>query len=172
MQEEDYVLGCGFTGDIFGVSVRGETSYFRNIEAFADTSGKILASLGIDYSFANELFLQGEVLYCNNPLEVENGFNSIYTGSMDARNMAWSEWSFFTGLSYPITPIISSTLAVMYYPGLKAWFVGPTVEISVVENLDCSLIYQYFKSNDMPMGVGMSQDFQMNFAFLRLKYSF
>lgn len=172
MQEEDYVLGCGFTGDISGVSVCGETSYFRNIDAFSDTSGKILASLGIDYSFTNELFLQGEVLYCNKPLKVDNGFNSIYTGSVDARNMAWSQWSFFTGLSYPVTPILKATLAAMFYPDLNAWFVGPTVDISVVENLDCSIIYQAFKSNDMPMGVGMSQDFQMNIVFLRLKYNF
>ena len=57
------VLGTGWSGNILNTSFRGELSYFRDLDSFADTSGNIMLSFGSDYTFESSLWIQGEVLY-------------------------------------------------------------------------------------------------------------
>ena len=63
LSEEDLVLGTGWSGNIINTSFRGELSYFKDLETFADTTGNIMLSVGSDYTFASSLWIQGEVLY-------------------------------------------------------------------------------------------------------------
>ncbi len=172
LKGEDYVLGAGWVTDIAGLSFRGEGSWFHPMENFNDTSAKVILSAGLDYTFSNSVMLQTEWLYCNNPMDISNGFYSLYEGMMDVRALAWSEWSGFAAISYPFNPIINGSLAGMWYPDLKGWFMGPSVELSVADNFNFSLIWQYFNTNAMPTGAGMAQDFRLNMLFLRMKYNF
>jgi hypothetical protein len=50
LNEQDYVIGTGWSGNIKGASFRGEISYFQPKHNFADTTGILVVSLGTDYT--------------------------------------------------------------------------------------------------------------------------
>jgi len=172
IKEEDYVLGMGWVTDIRGISFRGEGSWFYPMERNVDTSGKILVSAGLDYTFSNSVMLQTEWMFCNKPIEIENGITSAFNGAMDVRALAWSKYSGFAAVSYPFNPIINGTIAGIWFPDLKGFFVGPSLEFNVAENFNFSIIHQYFKSNAMLAGTSMAKGYQLNMFYLRMKYHF
>ena len=50
-QEEDLVLGTGWSGNLGPAAFRGELSFFRDLENFSDTTAYLMASAAIDYTF-------------------------------------------------------------------------------------------------------------------------
>jgi hypothetical protein len=54
----------------------------------------------------------------------------------------------------------------MWFPDLKGYFAGPSLDCSLAENIDFSLFWQHFDSR---MGVNRTR---INMGFLRVKYSF
>jgi hypothetical protein len=109
--------------------------------------------------------LQFQVMYCNNPLRLKD-FNSFYSGNLSARDLAFSEFSAFGSFTWAATPLVNLTASAMWFPDLKGYFAGPSVEYSLAENVDCSLIWQHFNSR-----IGETRT-RINLAFLRIKYSF
>ena len=65
LSEEDLVAGLGWSGNLWNAGFRGELSYFHDIDNFKDTSGVVITSAGLDYTFTNSLLLQFEFLYSN-----------------------------------------------------------------------------------------------------------
>jgi len=171
-QSEDLVLGTGWCGNIGPVSFRGEMSYFRDLDQFRDTTGYLMASAGFDYTFSNSLMIQIEGLYSGFAKEMDPGsFLQLYSGNLDVKNLAFTEWSLFANISYPITPIFTGSFATIWYPELKGAYLGPSFDLSIKDNLVLSLILQYFTAEfDKPSGV-ISRESNM-FAFLRLKLNF
>ena len=66
MNDQDFVVGTGWSGNIKGASFTGEISYFYPKQNFADSSGLLVVSLGTEYTFKNSFTLQFEVLYDKN----------------------------------------------------------------------------------------------------------
>jgi hypothetical protein len=172
LKEEDYVLGMGWVTDIRGLSFRGEGSWFYPLDNNIDTSAKILVSAGLDYTFSNSVMLQTEWMYCNNPYQIKDGITTAFNGAMDVRDLAWSKYSGFAAVSYPFNPIINATIAGIWFPDLKGFFAGPSLEFSVAENFNFSIIHQYFKTNAMLAGTSMAKGYQLNMFYLRMKYHF
>ena len=171
-QQEDLVLGTGWSGNLGQSSFRGEFSYFRDLEHFADTTGYLLASTGFDYIFSNSLSIQLEALYSAFAKEMDpNSFLQIYSGNMDVKNLAFTEWSFFANISYPFTPLFTGSFATIWYPELKGAYLGPSFEVSIKDNLALSLILQYFTA-EYEMSNGSTSRQNNTFAFLRLKWNF
>ena len=171
-QQEDLVLGTGWSGNMGPVSFRSEWSYFRDLDLFADTTGYLMASAGFDYTFSSSLTIQLEGLYSGFAKEMDPGrFLQLYSGSLDVKNLAFTEWSFFANISYPITPLFTGSFACIWYPELKGAYLGPSFELSLMDNLALSLILQYFTAEyDMPSGTTSRED--NTFAFIRLKWNF
>ncbi len=171
-QGEDLVLGTGWSGNIGPVSFRGEMSYFRDLDQFVDTTGYLMASAGFDYTFSNSLMIQLEGLYSGFAKEMDPGsFLQLYSGNLDVKNLAFTEWSLFANISYPITPLFTGSFATIWYPEVKGAYLGPSFDLSIKDNLALSLILQYFTAEfDKPSGV-ISRESNM-FAFLRLKLNF
>ena len=69
--ESDYVAGAGWSGSVKGAGFRGETSYFRPVKNFADTSGIFYLDLSGDYTFRNSLYIQVEGLYAALPVHFD-----------------------------------------------------------------------------------------------------
>ena len=133
----DIFAGFGWAGDIEGAGFRGEVSYFQPKENFRDTSGLLISSVSLDYTFSNSLYLQFEGLY--NEMPVEGGINNFYEyyqGSLNVKNMSFSEWNFFAQASYPFTPLINGSISLMYFPDLEAVYSGPTINYSLTNNSD------------------------------------
>lgn len=145
LSEEDLVLGTGWSGNIANISFRGEASYFHDLDNFKDTTGALIASMGLDYTFGNSLFIQGEVLYSGfaKNLNISN-MMQVFGADMNVKSIGFTEWSLFGSISFPITPLLNVSLASMYYPDWKGFFMGPSFEFSVKDNLSASLIFQGF----------------------------
>jgi len=165
VDSEDIVFGAGWSGAIGSTSFRGEFSWFQPQDNFSDTTGTGLLTIGLDYGFSGAGMLQLQALYCNNPLTFDN-FDAFYSENLSAKDLAFSEFTLFGSVTYPVTPLFNISLAAMWYPGLDGFFTGPSAEISMAENIDFSFIWQYFNAelND--------ERTRMNLGFIRMKYSF
>jgi hypothetical protein len=165
VNNEDLMAGAGWSGSIGSVSFRGEASWFQPAEKFSDTTGTGLFTIGFDKVFKNNSMAQMQVMYCNKPLKMSN-FNELYSGNMSTKDLAFSRFSAFGQFSYPVTPLLNLSVSAMWFPDLKGYFAGPSLDYSVAENVDFSLFWQHFDSR-------MSNNrIRINMGFLRAKYSF
>ena len=171
-QEEDLVLGTGWSGNLGPTAFRGELGYFRDLDSFRDTTGYLMVSTGFDYTFGNSLWIQVEGLYSAFARDLDiYSFLQFYSGTLDVKNLGFTEWSFFASLSYPFTPLISGGLAGIYYPDWKGVYVGPSLELSMNDNLALSLIVQHFSAEfDNPFGDPNREN--NTFGFLKFKWNF
>ena len=161
----DWMLGTGWSGAFGNISFRGEISWFQPNENFADTSGTGLFTIGFDRSFSNNANIQFQLMYSNSALDLTD-FESFYSGTLSAKDLAFSEFSLFASAQYPLTPLFNVGISYILYPGIDGFFVGPSIDASLSENIDFSFFWQYFRA-DMA-----GDEVEMNLVFLRLKYSF
>ncbi len=162
---EDIVIGTGWSGAIGSVSFRGEASWFDHYEDFPGDESTFLITTGFDKIFKNNSMAQVQVMYCNNPLELNN-FNSFYSGNLSAKDLAFSRFSAFGSFTWAASPLLNLTFSAMWLPDLDGYFAGPSLDYSLAENLDFSLIWQHFNA------VMNGEKSRINLGFLRLKYSF
>lgn len=165
LNDEDWVIGGGWSGSFFKGGLRGEFSYFHPKDGFKDSSGVFVAAIGYDYTFPNALMIQGEALYKSDGLTGGN-FNvqDFYFMDLSAKNLSISQWTFVLSGNYPISPLLSASLSAMYAPSPEFFFVGPTLSYSLNDNLDFSFTGQsFFSGSDSGKGT---------YIFLRLKQSF
>ncbi len=165
VNSEDVVIGAGWTGSIGKMSFRGEGSWFDQYEDFPGNKSTILITTGLDRVFKDNSIAEVQVMYCNNPIELGD-FNSFYSGSLSAKNLAFSRFSAFGEFTWAVTPLLNLTISSMWFPDLKGYFAGPSLDYSLAESLDFSLVWQHFDAI-------MSGDrTKINLGFIRLKYSF
>jgi hypothetical protein len=171
-QEQDLILGTGWSGNLGPAAFRGELSYFRDLDHFRDTTGYLMTSLGVDYTFSNSLMIQAEALYSGFAREMDiNSFLQFYSSDLDVKNLGFTPWSFFANISYPITPLLTGSLAAIWYPEWKGAYLGPTLDLSLKNNFDLSLILQYFTA-EFPDPLGVKNRENNIFGFFRFKWSF
>jgi len=165
VDSRDIVFGAGWSGAIGSTSFRGEISWFQPEDNFSDTTGTGLFTIGFDRGFSGSGMLQFQAMYCNNPLEF-SAFNEFYSENLSAKDLAFSEFSLFGSVTYPVTPLFKLGLSSIWYPDLKGFYAGPNADISFSENLDFSFIWQYFNAelNEVRTKVSL--------LFIRFKYSF
>jgi hypothetical protein len=161
----DIVAGAGWSGAIGSISFRGEGTWFHPLEAFKDTAGTTIITAGIDKVFTDNSIVQVQMMYCNNPLSLNN-FSNFYFGNLSAKDLAFSKFSAFGQFTWAATPLLNLGISSMWFPDLKGYFAGPSVDYSLAENVDFSFIWQHFNSI---MG---GERTRINLAFLRIKYSF
>jgi hypothetical protein len=159
------MIGAGWSGAIGYMSFRGEASWFQPSENFSDTTGTGLFTVGLEKSFKDNSMVQVQVMYCNNPAKMDD-FTSMYTGNMTTKDLAFSEFSAFAQYTYPLTPLLNTSISGMWFPDLNGYFAGPSLDYSLADNIGFSLFWQHFSSkiND--------ERTRINLMFLRLKYSF
>ncbi|MCL2290282.1 MAG: hypothetical protein FWC34_06200 [Bacteroidetes bacterium] len=167
--ESDLVIGGAITSDIKGLNLRGEMSYFHPFKSFVDTSGIVALSIGTDYVFSNSLMLQAEFLYNNvNKTFSEGGLIGLYSAPLSAKYLSICNWNLFAQVSYPFTPLFKGSLSSMYFIDIQSFYVGMSLDYSIIENLDLSFITQYFASfsNSNPGNM------HALLGFVRIKYAF
>jgi hypothetical protein len=166
--QSDLVLGWGWAGQIGGGGFKGEMSWFQPLKHFGDTTGVFLSSVEYDYTFRNSIFIQFEGFYNSNSANSLNILaNQFNPGLLNAKNPFLNSFSIFGNISYPVTPLINLSLAGIYNPSNHIYFIIPTFTISLMNNLDLSVIAQSSQSYD-PVLYGSLQ----TSIFVRLKGSF
>lgn len=160
----DLALGGGWAGNIKNASFKGEFTYFLPLEeegqeAFAMT-------LGYDYSFSNSLYLSTGYLY--NSLGTTTGsISNLFSFQLSAKNLYPYKHATFLQLGYPISPLLSSGVAIIYSPvEAHALFFNPTLTYSITQNWDMDFVGQLVFNDDG----GYTSPIQA--LFFRLKYSY
>lgn len=171
LDQTDYVIGAGWSGAIKRLAVRGEMSYFKPIENFKDTTGFLLASFAMDYSFGNSLSVMAEFLYDGAPTPEMNDFLSYYSAPMTVKNLSFVKYNLLLQATYPITPLFTGTLAGMYFPPIKGYYLGPALNYSASDNIEVSTYLQSF-GGKITSESGELQKLRFNMLFLRFKVSF
>jgi hypothetical protein len=162
---EDIVIGTGWSGAIGSISFRGEASWFDHYEDFPGDENTILITTGFDKIFSDNSIAQIQFMYCNNPLLLTD-FNSFYSGNLSSKDLAFSRFSAFGQYTWAATPLLYTGISAMWFPDLKGYFAGPSVDYSLAQNLDFSLIWQHFNC------IMAGSRTNINMGFLRLKVSF
>jgi len=168
IDSSDFVAGTGWSGNLKNVGFNGEFSYFHPQSNFSDTTGVALVSAGLNYMFSNSLYLSFEGIYNGyfNKISM-NSFTDLYFIPQTTKTISFSKFSWFGQISYPITPLLNSSLSLMYFPSLgNGYFVMPSLAYSASNNMEISLLGQRFS------GKFNSVEENLNMFFLRFRYSF
>ena len=163
--QELFTAGLGWSGAAGSFSIRGEATLFTPFGDSSEDKSTVIATAGIDRAFSDKFTALAQVMYSNNPLNL-NSFTELYEGGLTARQLAFSEFSAVGQISYSPVPLLNISLAAIWYPDLEGYFAGPTIDFSLAENVDFTFLWQYFDS----MIAG--EDVIINLGYIRIKYSF
>ena len=171
-QAKDIVVGAGWSGDFFGLSFRGEMSYFQAISNSADSLSKFVGSWALDHTFSSESYVSFEFLYNDVQRFQLTDLQNFYGGVGSAKNLSFTKYNFLGQVSHPISPILNVSFAAMYFfqSSFDGFYAGPIVNYSLSENVQLSGIYQFFGYKETQL----TQNKWLNtkFAYARLKWNF
>lgn len=180
LSSEEVAVGAGWTASIKSLSFYGEGSYFRPLKNFAHAGGMLMLDIGCSKIFGNNLSIQLEGLYVSKKPDI-NSLMSLFQSTLDVRRIAFAQVNLFGSVSYPITPLINGSMALMWFPGtggISGIYTGPSLDISIGNNLSLSVIAQYFKG-DFSGAVQLQDPLQdllekqtLMLSFVRLKWNF
>lgn len=163
--QKDIVLGGGWAGSIKNWGFKGEFSWFNSTTEVIENN--LAATLSIDYAFENSLFISGGGLY-NQLGTTNNNAGNIFNFELSARNLYPYRWSIFTSVGYPITPLFSTNISLIYSPiNGHPLFLSPTFTYSLGQNLDVDFVSQIVLQDTAER---YGSDIQA--YFLRVKWSY
>ncbi|MCW3786730.1 hypothetical protein [Plebeiibacterium sediminum] len=163
LEQEDWVIGGGYSGSLFNAGFYGEVSYLMNMDNSDDDV--LLFSIGGNYMFKNTLMLTTEYLYSGNQGDYDLEYRSLFYAQSSVKNLSIDKNSYVLSLTWPVNPLLNVSMAYMGFgfPVFKNYYVGPTVEYSISDNLNFSLVSQYFS---------FANDNKSVATYLRLKWNF
>ncbi|HOS71536.1 MAG TPA: hypothetical protein PLZ75_03700 [Bacteroidales bacterium] len=161
----DIVAGAGWSGPAGSFSFRGETTWFRPAESFLNSRGTILVTAGVDRIFSDNSVVQLQMMYCNDP-QGPGTLTKLLASGLSARNLAFSKFTLFGQCVLAATPLLNTGLSSMWFPDLKGFFAGPSLEWSMAQNVDFSFIWQHFNGKTDELRS------RINLMFLKFRYSF
>lgn len=140
-------VGGGWAGSIGAAGFKGELSWFYDLEKTPGLErGNVVVALSADYRFGNGLFWINEVVY--NQQRGGGAAPILLIRPLRADNLSFSDWSVLSTVSYPIGLRHSLNLAGFYYPTEEAVFFSPSYSFSAAQNLDLTVLGQYFLAGD------------------------
>lgn len=162
----DYVSGFGWSGDIKGGGFRGEVSWFIPRLNKPQNSESVVASVSGDYTFRNNLYVQGGILFNSQDTALSKGL-SLFDTNLSVKNMSHSKYALLLQTSYPITPLFSASAASIINADDGSFYIGPTLTWSISNNLELSLIGQlFFGENKTEYGdTGKAASARLKWAF-------
>jgi hypothetical protein len=162
----DWVIGCGWAGDILGAGFRGEITHF---EPQTDHSFRAtVASVSTDYTFKNSLYIHTSILYnSTGKTGKAGGMDVIFNPNLSAKQLSMARYSLFGQVSKPITPLFSGSFSGIVNPSDGSFYVGPALTYSLLNNLELMVSGQLFFGD---AGTEFGDIGQI--AFGRLKWSF
>jgi hypothetical protein len=176
MMQTDITAGMGWAGNIGGAGFTGELSWFRDKDNFSDTTDVVVASLSADYIFKNQLMVSISCIYNSNgstdyAYKNQNSglgsLNTMFSSSLNVKNLTPSRFDIFGQLSYPATPLINVTFSAILNPFDKSVYLGPSATFSLSDNISLMLVSQIFTGDKLTEFGDFGQMY-----FLDLKWSF
>ena len=154
-------LGAGWAGHIRGTGFKGEATLFKYYDVPDPVT--LVASIGFDHMFGNGIYAFAELLYNGGHTSSTNLL--LINEPMRADNIFISKYAVTTSLMYPISPVLATSLATVVMPDIDAFYVMPSLQWSVVRNLDAGLVAQLFRFAEDPGVTSIN-------GYLQVKWSF
>ena len=162
----DWVLGGGWSGDIYGAGFRGEITHFE--PRLSSSVRATVASISADYTFKNSLYIHSSFLYSSNgKTGPAGGMNVLFNPDMSAKQLSFARYSLFGQISKPITPLFTGSFSGIVNPSDGSFYFGPALTYSLLNNLELMVTGQLFFGD---AGTEFGDIGQI--AFGRLKWSF
>jgi hypothetical protein len=145
MNQEYYVAGLGWSGDIRGAGFNGEASYFKPIAIDTELKETLLATVSLNYTFANSLFINFSALYNSQGTtgNAGRGFFSLID-NISALDYTLSKGQLFGQVSYPLTPLINADISSIINPFDGSFYLGPSIDFSLSDDVSFYVIAQTF----------------------------
>jgi hypothetical protein len=175
---DEVTAGIGWAGNLGNAGFKGEAQWFAPFEGFADSTHTVSGAISVDYAFKNSLYLNGSLLFNSNGIDDSDPTKlaTFFSGTaLSAKNLMPTRYNGFISASYPITPLINSSLAVIYGYGPHLLLINPSLTYSVSTSFDILLAAQLFFSEFPEISqAGISSSYQnlSNSVFLRVKWSY
>lgn len=148
VMEDDMVIGGGFSGQIASAGFNGEVTYFRDRKNFNEANGTLIASTGVNYTFQNSLYLHIAALFNSNGTTGNaGGINYLDVTEFSVKSFTLAKYSLFAETAYQITPLTRASIGLLFNPSDNSYYVGPSCDISLTENIYLLLIGQFFGGN-------------------------
>jgi len=142
---DDLVLGGGFSGQIASAGFNGEAVYFRDKKNFDESDGILIASTGFNYTFPNSLYFHIAGLFnSNGTTENAGGINYLDVSEFSVKNFSLAKYSLFAETAYQISPLTRASIGFLFNPSDHSFYIGPSCDISLTENIYLLLIGQIF----------------------------
>ncbi|MCF8367222.1 MAG: hypothetical protein K9H16_15650 [Bacteroidales bacterium] len=166
---DDIVLGAGWSGQINGAGFNGEASWFipTEIPKGSDHYSVLVASAGANYTFPNSLYIHASAIYNSDGTSRKAIVGNFLDRDINAKTLTPSRMEIFGEVAYQISPLIRGTLAGIINPFDGSAFVGPSLDISISDNVGLFLIGQLFAGDEFTEYGSYGQ-----LLYGRLKYSF
>lgn len=163
--QDQIALGSGWAGSIKDLGFKGEWTAFFPLEADQNTSFAL--TLGTDYVFENSLYLNGGYLYNSNG-STRQDISQLFSFELAADNLYPYRHALFGQVSYPISPLVNTGLAIIYSPvEVHPLFINPTASVSIANNWDLDFIGQIILNSQ-----DGSYTSPIQAVFLRIKWSY
>lgn len=153
IMRDEIVLGAGWSGDIKGAGFNGEGTVF-----FPDENQKgenehivFVGSAGANYTFPNSLYIHASAIYNSDGTtgKAFAGNAIIIDRDISAKTLTPSRMEIFGEVAYQLSPLIRGTIAGILNPYDGSAFVGPSVDISLTDNIGLLLIGQLFAGEEL-----------------------
>lgn len=146
------VVGLGFSGDVKGAAIRGESSWFEpNQSSWTNDDGQTeyleratVSSVEASYSFSGQgnWTTTGAVLHMSNPYSTTEMMNSIGTAT-SVRSLSFTEFTVYFDIGFDWTPLHRMTFMSSYYQD-DSFFYGFSSNYSVSNNASLTIVLQRF----------------------------
>jgi len=166
--KDDWALGTGWSGNIGGAAFRGELTWFYSNNDTLSRRSNFVGAISGDYTFKNKLYLHLAILYNNNGSVSKAPFSqNLFFNNLSAKNLTPARTELLAQLTYPMTPLVNSGLSTIVNPFDHSFFIGPSLSISLMNNLELLITGQFFAGPD-----GTQYGNIGNLLYWRIKWSF
>lgn len=165
--QEDFALGLGWEADLGAAAWKLESTVFVPADMEKDRGTVVVVSTDWMRTWQNGL-LAGAGYLLNTGATSNTNLFADFNERLSARNLYPFRHSLFVQASYPVTPLLSTSLAAVYSPGnSNALFISPVVSYSLATDWDLDLTGQILVQDD-----GKTWNSPIQAFFLRLRWSY
>ncbi|WP_242426161.1 hypothetical protein [Vibrio sp. qd031] len=145
----DLTLGAGVAGDIKGIGLKAELSYFSPYDEQAAVSlgieldSALVASAEATYSFGGLRNWMGNaaILYLSDAYPLDTTSTSQLP--LTARTLSFTQWTGYADIGFDLTALSRVTAQGSYYDD-GSYFLGASLSYSLADNWTLSGFVQYF----------------------------
>jgi hypothetical protein len=159
-------VGTGWAGNLGSSGFKGELAWFQPWRASGQTG--LSATLSLDHTFANQLYLHSGVLL-NTRGSTRAGMAELTRFQPSAIQLYPYRYAVLVQTAYPVSPLLGTALVLVYSPGhTHGVFLNPLLNYSLAANWDLDLVGQLF----LQQTAGQPVQNPVQSVFFRTKWSF